>query len=122
MTSRDYRSLQRIWHRASGDYFDVMSERFDRHADTSKNIRDVSKPETALAPAAAVSVALTRDDAWRARDSWINMPAESVTHLLRKLCGGSGRRRVRGMKTKTSEVMFRKSLINRILKTGLISN
>lgn len=48
MTFRDYRLLQRIWHQATGDYFDVMSERFDRHADTSKNIRDVSEPETAL--------------------------------------------------------------------------
>lgn len=39
--------LQRIWHRASGDDFNVVSERFDRQAEASKNIRDVSKPETA---------------------------------------------------------------------------
>lgn len=48
MTFRDYGLLRRIWHRASGDYFDVTSERFDRHEDASKNIRDVSEPETGL--------------------------------------------------------------------------
>ena len=31
-----------------GDYFDVTSERSDGRADISKNIRDVSKPETPL--------------------------------------------------------------------------
>ena len=49
LTSRDYRLYFRdfgIGRR--GIIFDVVSQRFDRHADASKNIRDVSKPETAL--------------------------------------------------------------------------
>lgn len=82
MTSQDYRSLQRIWHRASGGYFDVVSDRFDRQADKSKNIRDVYKAGNGHADAA---VAQASKDADRARSSWLNMPAESVnvTHLLR---------------------------------------
>lgn len=87
MTFRDYRLLQRIWHRASGDYFDIVSERFDRHADTSKNIRDVSKPETALLLMRLLLLLQTHGDAQLARSSRLDMPAESVnvSHLFRQL-------------------------------------
>lgn len=54
--------LQRIWHEASGDYFDIMSQRFDRHEEASKNSRDVSEPETGPLPhgRASSSAWLTR--------------------------------------------------------------
>lgn len=76
LTSQDYRLLQRVRHWALGGYSDAMSDRFDRQADTSKNIRDVSKPETAL-----LLLLLHK------HTTTLNLPADSVnvTHLFRQL-------------------------------------
>lgn len=61
------RLLQRIWGLTSGDYFNVVSERFDRHADTSKNNRDVSKAETTRLLLLLLMLMLLRS-------SWLSIP------------------------------------------------
>lgn len=69
--------LQRIWHRASGYDFNVVSERFDRQAEASKNIRDVSKPETARL--------LHRHTTTQSSSRPNMLPSVNVTHLFGQL-------------------------------------
>lgn len=78
------RLLQRIWGLTSGDYFNIVSERFDRHADASKNNRDVSEAETALLLPLRLMLL---------RSSWLSMPLDqsvNVTHRFRNVCTEDG--------------------------------
>lgn len=71
-----------------GDYFDVTSERSDRQADISKNIRDVSKPETLLLLPLLLLSQLRARRRSSAQSSWLWIcPLRvwmNVTHLFRQ--------------------------------------